>query len=118
MKILALGLAAVVALGCRAVGAAAKVQSDKYDVRIVQDVAGYNSWQMVQSLGGRLVCAYSRGSAHTIGEGKRGVFARFSDDGGKTWSAETTVVDSPDYGEVTIGKWLDREGAMLIWVRC
>lgn len=86
--------------------------------RIVEACPGYNSWPMVQALGKRLVCAYSRGSAHTIGEGKRGVFARTSDDGGKTWSPETLVVNDLACGEVTIGKGLDNDGAMLLWVRC
>jgi hypothetical protein len=94
------------------------VSSRHYEIRTVQDVPGYNSWQMIQAVGKRLVCAYSRGSAHTICEGKRDVYARFSDDGGRTWSAETTVAGSREYGEVTIGKGLDRDGAMLCWVRC
>jgi hypothetical protein len=97
---------------------AAKVTSLKYDVRVVQDVPGYNSWQMIQALGTRLVCAYSRGRAHTIHEGDRDVFSRFSDDGGKTWSKESAVAFSSEYGEVTIGKGLDEDGAMLLWVRC
>jgi len=77
----------------------------------------YNSWPMIQALGGKLVCAYSRGSAHSIGEGCRGVFAKVSCDGGRTWSEETCVVNDPDVGEVTIGKGLDGNGAMLLWVR-
>ena len=84
----------------------------------VENSPGYNSWPMIQALGGRLVCAYSRGSGHDIGEGRRGVFARTSADGGKTWTEETLVADDPAYGEVTIGKGLDRDGAMLLWVRC
>ena len=112
------GIAAVLVFAPLVPAYAAKVTSQKYDVRVVQDVPGYNSWQMIQALGSRLVCAYSRGSAHTIHEGKRDVFARFSDDGGKTWSKEITVASSPEYGEVTIGKGLDRDGAMLLWVRC
>ena len=28
---------------------------------VVQDCPGYNSWPMVQAIGNRLVCAYSRG---------------------------------------------------------
>lgn len=83
----------------------------------VTPCAGYNSWPMIQALGDRLVCAYSRGSGHTIGEGCRGVFAKVSCDGGKTWSTETCVVNDPDVGEVTIGKGLDDKGAMLLWVR-
>ena len=112
------GIAAVLVFAPLVPAYAAKVTSQKYDVRVVQDVSGYNSWQMIQALGSRLVCAYSRGSAHTIHEGKRDVFARYSDDGGRTWSEEITVADSPEYGEVTIGKGLDKNGAMLCWVRC
>ena len=72
---------------------------------------------MIQAVGGKLVCAYSRGSGHTIGEGVRGVYAKTSSDGGKTWSAETCIVNDPELGEVTIGKGLDGNGAMLLWVR-
>ena len=83
----------------------------------VTPCAGYNSWPMIQALDGKLVCAYSRGSAHSIGEGCRGVFAKVSYDGGKTWSNEVCVVNDPELGEVTIGKGLDGKGAMLLWVR-
>ena len=31
------------------------VSSERYEVRPVQDASGYNSWQMIQALGGRLV---------------------------------------------------------------
>ena len=85
---------------------------------MVQDVKGYNSWPFVQTLGGGLVCAYSRGERHSIDERTRGVYARMSMDGGKTWAAESTVVNTPDYGESAIGKGLDENGAMLLWVRC
>ena len=84
----------------------------------VQDCPGYNSWPMMQAVGRRLVCTYSRGSGHTISEGARDVFARTSDDSGKTWSKEVCVAGESDYGEVTIGKGLDENGAMLLWVRC
>jgi hypothetical protein len=84
---------------------------------VVQDVSGYNSWPMIQAIGEKLVCTYSRGTAHTIGEDARAVYARTSVDGGKTWTAETTVANTPDYGEVTVGKGLDSTGAMLLWVR-
>ena len=65
---------------CRAHENGASMTPKSGDVRVstVQDVPGYNSWPMVQAVGDRLVCAYSRGSAHTINEGKRGVFARTS----------------------------------------
>ena len=84
---------------------------------VVQDGRGYNSWPMVQAIGKRLVCAYSRGTGHDILEGVRGVYARFSDDFGQTWSEETCVVNSSDHGECAIGKGLDGTGAMLLWVR-
>ncbi|WP_233199056.1 MULTISPECIES: sialidase family protein [Pirellulaceae] len=84
---------------------------------IVQDVSGYNSWPMIQAIENKLVCTYSRGSGHTIGEDARGVYARTSTDGGKTWSKETVVANTPGYGEVTVGKGLDSTGAMLLWVR-
>lgn len=84
---------------------------------IVQDVPGYNSWPVIQAIGEKLVCVYSCGTAHSIGEGVRGVWAKTSDDGGKTWSQETLVANNPDVGEVTIGKGLDQNGAMLVWVR-
>ena len=86
-------------------------------VSVVQAPPSYNSWPMVQTLGDKVVCAYSRGSAHTIDEGKRGVFARTSMDGGRTWGSEVCVTDDPAIGEVTIGKGLDGGGAMLLWVR-
>ncbi|WP_367012375.1 sialidase family protein [Bremerella sp. JC817] len=84
---------------------------------VVQDVPGYNSWPMTQAIGNKLVCTYSRGSAHSIGEDARAVFARTSTDGGNTWTEETVVADTPGYGEVTVGKGLDSQGAMLLWVR-
>ena len=87
-------------------------------VAVVQDVAGYNSWPMIQTLGDDLVCAYSRGSAHSIDEGVRGVYARVSSDGGATWGPETCIANDASVGEVTIGKGLDESGAMLLWVRC
>lgn len=87
------------------------------ETRVVQDVSGYNSWPMIQALGEKLVCTYSRGTAHTIGEDARAVYARTSTDGGLTWTPETTVADTPGDGEVTVGKGLDSTGAMLLWVR-
>ena len=86
-------------------------------VSVVQDAPGYNSWPMVQTLVGKVVCAYSKGSGHTIGEGARGVYARTSSDGGATWGTEVCVANDPSVGEVTVGKGLDEGGAMLLWVR-
>jgi len=84
---------------------------------VVQDVSGYNSWPMMQAMGEKLVCVYSRGSGHTIDEDSRVVYARTSTDHGKTWTAETVVANTPGYGEVAVGKGLDSKGAMLLWVR-
>jgi hypothetical protein len=84
---------------------------------IVQQVSGYNSWPMLQAIGDKLVCVYSRGSGHTIGEDSRVLYARTSTDHGKTWTAETIVANSPGYGDVAIGKGMDSSGAMLLWVR-
>jgi hypothetical protein len=84
---------------------------------VVQDVSGYNSWPMMQAIGEKLVCVYSRGSGHTIDEDSRVVYARTSMDHGKTWTAETVVANTPGYGEVAVGKGLDSKGAMLLWVR-
>ena len=33
-------------------------------VQTVHEAVGYNSWPMIQAIGKRLVCAYSRRSAH------------------------------------------------------
>ena len=84
---------------------------------VVQDVSGYNSWPMIQAIGDKLVCVYSRGTAHSIGEDFRACYARTSTDNGKTWTAETVVADTPNYGEVAVGKGLDATGAMFLWVR-
>ena len=84
---------------------------------VVQNVSGYNSWPMMQAIGNKLVCTYSRGSAHSIGEDARAVYARTSTDNGKTWTKETVVANTPHYGEVAVGKGLDSTGAMFLWVR-
>lgn len=85
--------------------------------RVVQDAGGYNSWPMLQAIDDRLVCVYSRGTGHNIGEDVRAAYARTSTDGGRTWTPETVVADTPGYGEVPVGKGLDADGAMLLWVR-
>lgn len=84
---------------------------------VVQEGGGYNSWPMLQAIGDKLVCVYTRGKGHTIGEGGRDSYARTSTDGGKTWTPETVVANSPDFGEVPVGKGLDANGAMLLWLR-
>ena len=113
-------IAAAMAAAVAAVADASAASMDAFGdatVSVVQGVPGYNSWPMIQALGEKLVCAYSRGSGHTIAEGRRGVFARVSSDGGRTWGAEVCVANDPSVGEVTIGKGLDSKGAMLLWVR-
>ena len=86
---------------------------------VVQNAPGYNSWPFVQGLGNnKLVCAYSRGEKHSIAERCRGVYARTSLDNGQSWTDETMVVNTPEAGESAIGKGLDADGAMLLWVRC
>lgn len=84
---------------------------------VVQEAHGYNSWPMLQAIGDKLVCVYSRGAGHTIHEDARATYARTSNDGGKTWTAETLVANAPGYGDVPVGKGLDSTGAMLLWVR-
>ena len=84
---------------------------------VVQNVPGYNSWPMLQAIGDKLVCVYTRGSGHSIGEDARATYARTSTDRGKTWTEETIVANSPGYGDVPTGKGLDSNGAMLLWVR-
>ncbi|MDR3406521.1 MAG: sialidase family protein [Chthoniobacter sp.] len=84
---------------------------------VVQEAKQYNSWPMIQALGEKLVCVYSRGTAHNITEDARAVYARASTDDGKTWTTETVVANTPRYGEVAVGKGLDSTGAMLVWVR-
>ena len=84
---------------------------------VVADPPGYNSWPMCQTVGKKIVCAWSRGSCHDIFEPGRAVFARVSPDGGKSWEEETLVCNTPGRGDVTVGKGLDEEGRMLLWVR-
>ena len=84
----------------------------------VEDRPGYNSWPMMQSIGDKLVCTYSRGSGHTIDEGIRDAYARTSTDGGRTWTPEVCFAKDPGVGEVMIGKGTDLNGAALFWVRC
>ncbi|MCI5779228.1 MAG: glycoside hydrolase [Lentisphaeria bacterium] len=84
----------------------------------VADGPGYNSWPVIQTLGDKLVCVYSRGKRHLVEEVNRGVCARISADGGRSWSEEILVHNTPDCGDVTIGKGSDADGGLLVWVRC
>ena len=90
---------------------------------VVSGAPGYNSWPMIQAMGEKLVCSYSRDNArpkdgHMIHPGSRDSYVRVSSDGGCTWSAERTVADDPKVGEVNEGIGLDSTGAALLWVRC
>lgn len=85
--------------------------------RVVQEASGYNSWPMIQAIGEKLVCVYSRGTSHTISEDARAVYARTSTDNARTWTPETVVANTSGYGEVAVGKGLDSQGAMFLWVR-
>lgn len=85
---------------------------------LVEGRPGYNSWPMIAAIGNKLVCTYSRGSAHTINEGVRDAYARTSTDGGRTWTPEVCFAADQQVGEVMIGKGTDLNGAALFWVRC
>ena len=79
----------------------------------VSSVPGYNSWPFIQNLNGCLCCVYSRGTCHHFGEIRRGVFARTTADGGKSWGPEYTVVNTPEGADSAIGKGLDSTGAIM-----
>ena len=100
-----------------AMSAAASAAPPNGRVSTVETGMGYSSWPMIQSVGGRLVCVYSRGTAHNVDQGVRDAWAKWSADGGRTWSQPVAVAVSPDYGETPIGKGLDETGAALFWVR-
>lgn len=107
----------VALLACAVTSFAAASMDGPAKPYVVQSASGYNSWPMIQAIGEKLVCVYSRGSGHSIGEDARAVYARTSADNGKTWTAETVVANTPGYGEVAVGKGLDTTGAMFLWVR-
>jgi len=83
----------------------------------VCDDPGYNSWPMIGRAGERIVCAYSKGERHSIGDGERGTYAKWSADGGRTWSPEVLVDNDSESGEVPIGKGRLADGSMLLWNR-
>lgn len=83
----------------------------------VETRPGYNSWPMIQSVGKRLVCTYSVGVSHDPLEAVRSTWAKWSDDGGRTWVGPHLIADDPECGETPIGKGLDSKGAGLFWVR-
>ena len=95
----------------------ASAASAEVAVSTVETGMGYSSWPMIQAVGDRFVCVYSRGTKHDIDQGVRDALAKWSADGGRTWSKVVPVAVSPDYGETPIGKGLDETGAALFWVR-
>lgn len=83
----------------------------------VEDAPGYNCWPMLQPVGDRLVCVYTIGKAHAPAEKGRATYARYSDDGGVSWSERKMIFHDPDCGTSSIGKGVDQDGAALFWVR-
>lgn len=83
----------------------------------VENSPGYNSWPMCQTLGEKIVCMYCRGKEHDVFEEERAVYARSSSDHGKSWGKEVLICNTPGRGDVTIGKGLDENGDLLLWVR-
>jgi len=101
-----------------AAGVRVSCSADKAETRVVAREPGrYESWPFVETIGGRIVIAYSDGERHNAGERGRSVLAKTSDDGGRTWSAPVPVVQSPEIGATAVGKGRDSGGRMLLWVR-
>lgn len=83
----------------------------------VEDAPGYNCWPMIQPVGERLVCVYTIGKAHAPAEKGRATYARYSDDGGVSWSERRMIFHDEDCGTSSIGKGVNLDGAALFWVR-
>ena len=78
---------------------------------------GYNCWPMIQPVGNRLVCVYTIGKHHNPWEKGRAAYARYSDDGGRSWSGKALIDLDDGYGTSSIGKGTDACGNALFWVR-
>lgn len=87
------------------------------EMHIVQNFPRYNSWPMIETVGGRLICAYSRGDSHSISEACRSGYVRVSDDGGITWQEENLIRNNEMQADVPSGSGVDSTGAMLLWMR-
>ena len=83
----------------------------------VDGSAGYSTWPMIQSVNGRLICIYSRGTGHDIGEAVRAVYARGSADGIHWDKEEFPVLNTAGCGDVPVGKGIDENGELLVWIR-
>lgn len=83
----------------------------------VDGTPGYNCWPMIQSVGKRLICIYTCGKVHDPGEKGRGAYAKYSDDGGRSWSDKVLMEKNEEYGTSSIGKGVDKDGNALFWLR-
>jgi hypothetical protein len=83
----------------------------------VRAADAYNSWPMLLSASGRLVCIYSSGAQHTLPDTTRSVYRHVSTDNGATWSAVAVMVDTAGVDDAATGCGLDASGNMLVWVR-
>ena len=85
---------------------------------VVENSPGYNAWPIIQTLGDKAVCAYSRGKGHFVTEVERDAYLRISRDGGKTWGPEQCWYANPNECVGACARGLDETGALLFWVRC
>ena len=83
----------------------------------VDGTPGYNCWPMIQSVGDRIVCIYTIGKAHNPWEKGRAAYAKYSDDGARSWSEKILIDYNADYGTSSIGKGTDSQGNALFWIR-
>jgi len=101
-------------LGC-AIMIGAGMSEDS--ISVVEGAPGYNCWPMIQPLGERMVCIYTIGREHNPGEKGRSAYARYSDDGCKSWSERILIDENENYGTSSIGKGQDKDGNALFWIR-
>ena len=83
----------------------------------VDGTPGYNCWPMIQPVGDRIVCIYTIGKAHNPWEKGRAAYAKYSDDGARSWSEKILIDYNADYGTSSIGKGTDSQGNALFWIR-
>lgn len=77
----------------------------------------YNSWPMIFSTGNqRLLCVYASGTQHSFIDPTRKLLSRTSDDGGVTWSAPSTLLNTSGDDSAT-GRGRDGSGNLLLWTR-
>ena len=61
-------------MGAVAMAALTMAASAEVAYSTVESGMGYSSWPMIQAVGDRIVCVYSRGTAHSIVQGVRDAF--------------------------------------------